>query len=109
VELPHIDECRHLILKIIEQAIRDYLALENSSIPTDQYYYEIACQFIFDDEYLIDYGGTDKSFRELLDILKIDIDWLRERIIRLKNSRIKEQSTRRDFYVLLYEDDIEEE
>ena len=89
-ELPHIDECRYLILKIIEQAIRDYVSLAKSSTPVEQKYYETACYFLFDDTYQIDYGGSFKSLRDLLDILDYDTEWFRERIVKLKDRNIQE-------------------
>lgn len=88
--LPKIDECKILILKIIEQAIRDYLSLTNATAPIEKYYYETATNLIFNDEYTIDYGGTDKTLEDLLDIVNLDIDWLRYKIIRMKEKRIKE-------------------
>jgi len=95
-QLPHIDECRHLILKIVEQAVRDFLSLSSSSAPIERKYYETACDFLFDDNYRIDYGGVDKSLRDLLDILDYDVEWFRERIVKLKDKRIQESKKKRD-------------
>lgn len=92
---PHIDECRYLILKIIEQAVRDYLSLSQSSAPIEQHYYETACHFLFDDDYLIDYGGVEKSLHDLLDIVDIEIEWFRERVVKLKDKRIQESLEKR--------------
>ena len=86
--LPHTDECKHLIYKIIFQAIRDFFNLKHSALLQDQFDYNTACEFLFDDTYTIDYGGTDKSFKDLLDILDMDIVWLREKIIAEKNIRL---------------------
>jgi len=93
--LPHIDECRHLVLKIVEQAVRDFLSLSRSSAPIERKYYESACYFLFDDNYRIDYGGVDKSLRDLLDILDYDIEWFRERVVKLKDKRIQESKDKR--------------
>lgn len=97
--IPCLDECRLLILKIIEQSIRDYLSLGQSSIPIEQYYYETACGFLFDDDYYIDYGGIDRNLTDLLDILDIDIQWLREKVVKKKNERIKDQRKRRSSFI----------
>ena len=102
--LPHVDECRYLILKIIEQAVRDYLSLENNSAPIDRFYYETACRFLFDDSYYIDYGGVDKNLQDLLNILDIDISWFRERVVKLKDHKIKEN---RRNYAEAYSGDFE--
>lgn len=87
MSLPFIDECKRLILKIIEQAIRDYISLEHARAPIEKYYYETACEFLFNEEYTIDYGGEDKTMRDLLDILDLDIDWIRYRANRAKKKR----------------------
>lgn len=88
--LPHIDECRYLILKIIEQAVRDYLSLQQSNAPIERHYYETACQFLFDDDYRIDYGEEEKSLNDLLDIIGIESEWLREKVVQLKDKRIRQ-------------------
>lgn len=92
--LPHIDECRHLILKIIEQAVRDFLSLGQSNAPIEQQYYETACQMIFDDDYMVDYGGEEKSLQDLLDIVDLEVDWLREQVVRQKDKRIQQNRNR---------------
>jgi hypothetical protein len=104
--LPYIDECRILILKMIEQAIRDYLSLRGSSAPIEQVYYHTACEFLFNDDYYIDYGGVDRNLEDLLDILDINITWFRERINKLKNKRIQDQREKRENYVIDEEDEI---
>ena len=105
--LPQIDECRYLILKIIDQAVRDYLSLENSSAPIDQFYYDSACQFLFDDTYAIDYGGVDKTLKDLLDILDINSQWFRERVVKLKDKKMRNQWDKRNSNADDYEDDLE--
>ena len=91
---PEIDECKYLILKIIEQAIRDFISLSKSSAPVEHGYYETACEFLFNDDYRIDYGDEEKSLRELLDILDIDLVWFRERIVKLKDKQCSERANR---------------
>lgn len=114
-DCPQLDECRYLILKLIEQAVRDYLSLEHSSAPIERYYYETACEFIFNSDYVIDYGGRDKTLQDLLDIMDIDIHWFRERVIRLKDKKTREGRVRLNSNVtenyedIFYEEDDEEE
>jgi hypothetical protein len=84
---PRIDECKLLILKIIEQAVRDYLSLEDSVAPIEKYYYQTAFYFLFEKEYQIDYGGVDKSLADLLDILDIDPAWFVYKVRILKRHR----------------------
>lgn len=87
--LPHLDECRYLILKVIEQTVRDFLSLEKSATPLEQFHYETARDLLFDDNYTIDWGGTDKTLQDLTDIVNIDLKWLRLKVMKLKNLRIK--------------------
>jgi hypothetical protein len=85
---PNLDECRLLIFKIIEQSIRDYLSLKGSSAPIEQEYYHTACEFLFNNNYYIDYGGIDLNLEDFLNILNIDLQWFREKIIKIKNQKI---------------------
>lgn len=93
--IPHLDECVRLIIEVIERAIRDYLSLSKSNIQIEQEYYDTACQFLFDDNYLIDWGGEEKNLRDFLELLNIEIDWLRETIIKGKNQKIHKLYLRR--------------
>lgn len=88
------DEARYLILKIVEQAIRDFISLSKSSIPIERGYYETACGFLFDDEYRIDYGDEEKSLKELLEIIDIQLDWFREHVVKLKNKQCIQKTKR---------------
>tara|TARA_Y100000310_G_C20637076_1_gene791759 strand:+ start:541 stop:900 length:360 start_codon:yes stop_codon:yes gene_type:complete len=89
--LPNQEECKIIILKIVEQASRDYLALHNAGSPALKYAWETAKDFIFTENYLIDWGGQDVTPRYLLDLVDINIEWLRrkmkERFIKLKKER----------------------
>ena len=87
--LPEIDECRLLIMKIVEQAVRDYITLERSSAPIDKVEFEGARDFLFDNDYTVDWGGVDKNLQDLLDILDIEAEWLREKARRAKERKIK--------------------
>jgi hypothetical protein len=86
------DECRFLIMKVVEQAVRDYLALEGSTAPIEQYHYSTAQAFIFDDEYILNYGEQDVSPQDMLGVLDIDIQWFRDRVEKLKRLRVKQVS-----------------
>ena len=77
---PDREECRFLILKIIEQATRDYLSLFGSDLPNDVYKWETAVGFIFDPEYTILWGEVNLSLEDLLNIVDIDTSWFREKI-----------------------------
>jgi hypothetical protein len=84
---PQEDECRYLLLKMIEQAIRDYVNLGHSLIPVEKQHHETAKGFLFDDSYLIEYGEFEVGLSDILDVLGIEIEWFRERISNLRSSR----------------------
>lgn len=90
---------------MIEQAVRDYLSLEKTSAPIERYYYDTACEFLFDDEYVVEFGGANKNLREWLEILDIEIQWFRERVIKLKNAKYKDISSH---YKIIEDEDGEE-
>ena len=79
--IPDPEECRFLILKIVEQSVRDYLSLFGSDLSNDKHHWETAAGFIFDPEYMIIWGDTDISLEDLLDIVDINISYFRKRII----------------------------
>ena len=85
---PQQDECRLLMIKVVEQAVRDYMNLEHSAIPIEQQYYQTAIGFIFDDDYRVDYGSTEMSFADILTCIFDDsegeVQWAREKIRRQK-------------------------
>lgn len=101
----HIDECKFIIIKIINQAIHDYLTLFNSSKPLERACYHIASQFLFDDDYSIKYGTSEKTLNELLEILDRDIHWFRKKIINLKNKKIEEYRRQQNNHYVIYEKD----
>lgn len=86
---PHDDECRYLLIKMVEQAVRDFINLEFSKVPIEKTYYETAVGFLFDDNYRIDYGGQELSFSDVLDCLDMEVIWFRERVVKLKERKRK--------------------
>lgn len=83
---PHLDECRLLILKVIEQAIKDFLNLEYSTAPIEQYHYQTAVQFLFNKDYYIDWGTKVQTLTELLDQFYIETEWIQDKIKELKRN-----------------------
>ena len=76
--LPNPEEVRFLIMKVIEQAVRDYCSLANAELPAEKALWETARGFIFDDSYTVDWGDKEYRLEDLLDILELDIVWFRE-------------------------------
>ena len=79
--IPDQDQCRFLILKVLEQAIRDYTTLQNAKTPNEQNIWKEARDFIFDDNYIVSWGDLDLRTEEFLDLVDLDIVWVREQTI----------------------------
>lgn len=76
------EEARFLLLKVIEQTVRDYTSSRPAVTPSEVQTWENARDFIFDDDYKIQWGDWQLNINEVLEILNIDIDWFRENISR---------------------------
>lgn len=81
--LPEIDECKKLILEVLKQAVRDYQNFSTAISGKDKEIFEETKDFIFDDEYRFFWGDKEVSLKDILDILSIDIDYFREKIIKM--------------------------
>ena len=84
------DDCRFLLLKMVEQAVRDYLVLSSSIAPIERYHFTSAEAFIFDEDYLIKYGEYELALHDILGILNIEADWFRNRVLKLKDMKVKD-------------------
>lgn len=92
---PDLQECKLIILHVIKQAIKDYEHYrEKQGGEEEQFIYETARDFLFDDDYMVQWGDTEMCLRQFCDILDIDIDWLRNKVVQkfdikfLKDGRI---------------------
>lgn len=74
---PNDQESRFLLLKVVEQAMNDYANLEGSEIPYADLLWQSARDFIFDDKYWIYWGDMEFSLEDILDILEINLNWVR--------------------------------
>lgn len=79
---PNLQECRELLLKVIEQAKRDVVNYYDSQITKYKTIYEEAREFLFNDDYEIDWGGQTRTMEELNQILGLDLDWGRRKLIK---------------------------
>lgn len=75
---PNEEECRFLILKVLEQAIRDYCSLYKSELPNEQHAWATANGFLFDDDYRISWGDQEYSTDDFLMLVDLDLAWVRE-------------------------------
>ena len=89
---PTEEESRLVLLKIVEQAIRDFVNLSNSKSPGEEWAYKTAEAFLFEEEYRIDYGGVEYSLNEILAILGLDIEWIRRKTTELERQRSLDKS-----------------
>jgi hypothetical protein len=78
--MPDLEECRLLMLKVLEQSIRDYCSLQNSETLVERETWESARDFLFDDEYRISWGDMSLKTEEFLDIVDLDIQWVRDQV-----------------------------
>jgi len=82
--LPYVDECRRVIAEMLKQAVRDYLNLDKSRDAQDKIDWQFAEAFLFEEEYRVNWGGQERSLEEFLDILGIEVDPFREKLLQQK-------------------------
>jgi hypothetical protein len=76
---PDDEECKFLLLKVIEQAVRDFISFADSTEPELVEICLEARSFLFDDDYYIDWGEQELNLATIMDILDIDIEWFRSK------------------------------
>jgi hypothetical protein len=77
---PNVEECRFLILKVVEQSVRDYLSLFGSDLNSEVLLWSTAKGFIYDSEHKVLWGDKELSLEDLLNIVDVDVNYLRERV-----------------------------
>lgn len=77
--LPDIEECKFLLLKMVEQAVRDFVSFADSDEPELIEICKEARDFLFEDEYFIEWGGRELNLQIIMDILDIDLEWFRKK------------------------------
>jgi hypothetical protein len=80
--LPNEEECKFLLLKVVEQAVRDYVSLYKFTDNKSKENWESAVDFLFDDSYCINWGDEVIGLIEILEELDLDIKWFRDRTTR---------------------------
>src|SRR3972149_3432879 len=85
--VPDLEECRLLILKVIEQAMRDYCALANSPIQNDILVWQEARDFLFDNDYNLSWGDMELSSEQFMDLVDLDIEYVRAQAKRKLDAR----------------------
>lgn len=69
-----------IILHVINQAIKDYENFRGKLGEEEVELFESAEGFLFQEDYLVDWGDEPITVRKLCDHIGIDIDWLRNNI-----------------------------
>ena len=93
---PDQQECRFLLLKVVEQAARDYVTLFESPSQRGQDLWETAKGFLFEESHRINWGEKRLSTEDILDILDLDVEWFRECVKRKfekKHDKHREETT----------------
>lgn len=87
---PHVDECKRLIAEMIKQAVRDFINFEDTCSATELEIRNEATDFLFDDNYWVKWGGHERTLRDFLDILDIDLVWFRETVLKKHEQKREE-------------------
>lgn len=78
--VPEIDECRNILLQVIKQAMDDIQVYRNKTKPEHVEIYQTAHDFLFDDEYYIQWGDIELNLDQICEIISLDIDWIRQKL-----------------------------
>jgi len=89
------DDGKLLLFKIVEQASRDYANFFDAKGGKDRENFLSAEAFLFDDDYLIDFGEEVFSLEEILHILDLEVEWYRRKVIALKEKREEDRRQRK--------------
>ena len=84
-----IEDIKIIFLKIIQQAERDLVSLISSTSAKEKILWEEAQAFLFNDEYVIDWGDVTLSFNDISYILGYDPNWMRKKIMNKIRKEIK--------------------
>jgi len=76
--MPNEEQCRILMLKVLEQAVRDFCSLARSELANEQQTWEEARAFLFENGYHFRWGDWELTLESFLDILDLDVRWVRE-------------------------------
>ena len=79
---PDPEQSRFLLLKVMEQAIRDDISLADSESPAEQLLWEEAEGYLFNDEYKISWGDLEVNLDDILTMIDMDISWVRKEVRR---------------------------
>ena len=84
LEIPHleVDDCRRLLMKVLTQAVGDYLHYVNRSATIHTEDFLTASGIIFDPDHRIQWGDSALSLSDICEIVSVEPDWFQQRVIR---------------------------
>jgi hypothetical protein len=75
----NIEECKYLLMKLVEQAVRDYCSLQWADVPYRDFHWHTARDFLFDDSYFIAWGEIELNLEMIGELTEMDVDWIRRK------------------------------
>jgi hypothetical protein len=78
---PHLDECKNLLLHVIKQAVDDYQLFRNKTREDHREIWISASGLLFNDDHYIHWGGQELNLEQICEILSLDINWVRNRVL----------------------------
>jgi len=72
------EEARLIVFKILEQAVKDYVDYYDTTDEQLKEDWLTAQGFIFNPDYVMQWGDIEVSPEQLLDMVDVDIQWVRE-------------------------------
>lgn len=79
---PDEQECKIIILRTINQAIKDYEFYKDKKGEEEEEIFWTAKGFLFEDSYMIFWGDYLVNLRVLCDYADINVDWVRNLIVK---------------------------
>ena len=93
---PDEEETRFLILRVIEQAVKDYEFYRDKTKEEDRFIYETARDFIFDDSYMMQWGPDETDVitpEQLCEAAGIEIAYLRNKVAKKLSPKLQKDGT----------------
>jgi len=89
-EIPE-DEVRYLLLRLLEQSMKDYMSLGDNLTKNNQEYFDTAESFLFDKEHYVQWGEYEINCDFVLEYLDIDEEWFYKKLEVIKIEKQKER------------------
>jgi hypothetical protein len=87
---PQLDECKMILLHLVRQAIDDYQLFVGKTKPEHQEIFLSASGFLFDADYLIQWGDIELSLEQICDVINLDLEWVRSKITHQIGVKLKQ-------------------